>query len=73
MLIREELSDFIDVFLGCDHEKSVFQCRPLKVPEIDLSIVIHINFVEYSHDHCVGITILEFWGLLQEFKPWMAL
>jgi hypothetical protein len=67
MLVREELPHFVDVFLSCDHEKSVFQCGPLKVPEVDLPIIVHVDLVKDSHNYCISIAILEFWRLLQEF------
>ena len=67
VLIGEELPHFVDIFLSSDHEKSVFQCGPLKVPEIDLAIIVHVNLIKDSHYNCVSIAVLEFRRLLQEF------
>ena len=66
MLIREEFSDLVYVLLPGNHEKSLFQCGPLKVPEIDLSIVIHVYLVKDPHNHSIRISILKLWCLLQE-------
>lgn len=71
VLIRKVLSDLIDV-LFCGHsEEDVLQIRSLEVSVGYPSVIIHVDLVKNTHNHCVRVAVLKFWCRLQKFKARM--
>ena len=73
MLIGEVLSNFVDIFFSSYVEEYILEIRSLEISIGDLSIVIRIYHVEYSHYYSICIPILELRCLLKEFKTWMRI
>ena len=72
VLVAEVLSDFVDVLLVAYVVQHVKQVRVFEVTEVNLAIVICVQSIEDSHHDCICVSLLEFWGLLEELKTWMA-
>ena len=73
MLVREVLPHHVDIILATHLIESLHQIRQLEVTPRDLVIIIGIDDEEYSHDHGVGVAVLELGRGLQEFKTRMGL
>ena len=68
MFIREILPHHIDIIFVSYMPKCFHKVWLFKISVRYLTVIILIQYKEYSHHDCVGIPILEFRGCLQEFK-----
>lgn len=66
VLVAEELPYLVDVIFFGDCHQHVEQVRILEIPVGNLAVIIHIEAEEDSHDHGVGVAVLELGSRLQE-------
>jgi hypothetical protein len=71
VLVGEVLPDLVDVFLSANLLEHLKQVRFLEVSPRYSSVVVCVKPVDDAHHHCVCVTLLKLWGLLEELEAWM--